>query len=61
MEEARRKKEIGKYYLSKGDIAKALKKFEQIVSFFSAGNITQDAYDEKVAALMNSTLCHMKN
>lgn len=38
-----------------------MKTFEQIIAYFSAGKINQEAYEEKVSALMNSTLCHMKN
>lgn len=47
-------------YLERGEVARALKTFENIVAYFSSGKINQEAYDEKISALMNSTLCLLK-
>ena len=58
--ESRRKKIVAVQLLSQGDIKKAFKRFQNIVSFYSSGEINQEAYDEKVSALMNSLLCLMK-
>lgn len=60
VEESRRKKPIAVSLLAKGEIKKALKRFKNIVSFYTSGDINQAAYDEKVSALMNSILCLMK-
>lgn len=46
--------------LNDGNYKKAFKRFQNIVSFYGSGDITQDAYDEKISALMNSILCLMK-
>ena len=45
VEEARRKKVIGVKYLEQGHLSKALKIFENIVAYFNAGDINQEAYD----------------
>lgn len=58
--EARRKKTIGVEHLKKGRIDKALAVFETIVGYFGSGEIDQEGYNEKVSALMNSILCHMR-
>lgn len=59
--ESRRKKAIGVKLLKDGKIDKALETFQNIVSFYGSGQIDQDGYNEKVSALMNSILCHLKN
>jgi len=46
--------------LKDGKIKKALKRFSNIVALYSSDKINQESYDEKVSALMNSVLCHMK-
>ena len=43
--ESRRKKIVAVQLLSQGDIKKAFKRFQNIVSFYSSGEINQEAYD----------------
>lgn len=47
-------------FLNEGKVDKALKIFENIVSYYNSGDINQTAYEEKISALMNSILCLMK-
>ena len=51
---------IGVDHLKNGRIEKALSIFEAIVSYYGSGEIEQEGYNEKVSALMNSILCHMR-
>lgn len=58
--ESRRKKVVAVELLKQDNIKKAYKRFQNIISFYSSGDISKEGYEEKISALMNSTLCLMK-
>lgn len=60
VEESKRKKPIALKLFEEQKYEKALRRFQNIVSFYTEGKINQEGYNEKISALMNSVLCHMK-
>lgn len=46
--------------LNDGQLKKAHKRFQNIIAFYNSGDLNQNAYEEKISALMNSILCLMK-